>query len=110
MDKELNPKTLKEADQELITTIEESLPSDALHEHPFYGVEIVRRDQQEYIQNLLKKYKKEPITEELKKKIWDELQMEKHLGRIVIPFKMTFRRDPYGKFPDQIEIILDTKV
>lgn len=90
--------------------MDENLLSDALHEHPFYGVEIVRRKEHEYIQTLLRKYRKEPITEELKKKIWDELQMEKHHGRITIPFKMTYRRDPYGKFPDQIEIILDTKV
>ncbi len=39
-----------------------------------------------------------------------ELQMEKHLGRITIPFRMGVRRDPYGKFPDLIEVILDTKV
>ena len=90
--------------------MDENLPSDALHEHPFYDVDVVRHEQQEYIQKLLKKYKKEPVTEELKKKIWEELQEEKHQGRIVIPFKMTSRRDPYGKFPEQIEIILDTKV
>jgi hypothetical protein len=81
-----------------------------LHEHPFYGFDIYRNQQQEYIQNLLRKYKKEPVTEDLKKKIWEELQAEKYAGRITIPFKMTTRRDPYGKFPDTIEIILDTKV
>lgn len=90
--------------------MDENLPADALHEHPFYDVDIVRREQQEYIQDILKKYRKEPVTEELKKKIWEELQQEKHLGRIVIPFKMTSRRDPYGKFPEQIDVILDTKV
>lgn len=79
-------------------------------QHPFYGYDIVRRTQQEYIQDLLKKYKNEPVTEALKQKIWDELQMEKHQGRITIPFKMAIRRDPYGKFPEYIEIILDTKV
>ncbi len=83
---------------------------NALHEHPFYGYDIIRREQQKYIKNLLKKYRNEPVSEELKKKIWDELQMEKHLGRITIPFKMTSRRDPYGKFPPVIEVILDTKV
>lgn len=79
-------------------------------EHPFYGQEIIRRKEAEYIQRLLKKYKKEPVSEELKKKIWDELQMEKHLKNITIPFKLAVRRDPSGKFPDCIEIILDTKV
>lgn len=89
---------------------EDSLEEDALHEHPFYGYEIIRREQEEYVRKLLEKYKKEPVTEELKKKIWDELQMQKHLGKVTIPFKMTTRRDPYGKFPDYIEVILDTKV
>lgn len=80
-------------------------------EHPpFYGHDIYRKREEEYIKNILKKYQKEPITEELKKKVWDELQREKYLGKIKIPFKMAVRRDPYGKFPDCIEIILDTKV
>lgn len=89
---------------------EKDFNDSALHEHPFYGFDIFRLQQQEYIQNLLKKYKNEPPNEDLKKKIWDELQMEKHLGKVVIPFKVTVRRDPYGKLPDYIEIILDTKV
>lgn len=79
-------------------------------EHPFYGYEIIRRNEQAYIENLLKKYKKEPVNEELKQKIWDELQMEKYLGNITIPFKVVARRDSSGKFPEYIEIILDTKV
>ena len=80
------------------------------HETPFYGHQIIRRRQEEYIKELLKKYQHEPVSEELKKKVWDELQREKYLGTITIPFKMGVRRDPYGKFPDLIEIILDTKV
>ena len=86
------------------------LNPDALHDHPYYGIDIIRRQQQEYISSLMKKYRGEKVTEELKKKIWDELQMQKHLGKVIIPFKMTTRRDPSGKFPDLIEIILDTKV
>ncbi len=78
--------------------------------HPFYGYTIVRNEQQELVQSLLRKYKKEAATEELKKKIWDELQKEKYLGRLTIPFKVVLRRDPTGKFPDYIEVILDTKV
>lgn len=78
--------------------------------HPFYGHVIVRPNEEEYIKNLLKKYKQEPVTQELKKKIWDELQMEKHLGNIKIPFKVVMRRDITRKFPDYIEVILDTKV
>lgn len=65
-----------------------------MHEEPlFYGQEIVRDNQQQYIDNLLKKYKKEPVTEELKEKIWNDLQHEKHLGNITIPFKVVIRRD-----------------
>lgn len=80
------------------------------HEHPFYGYPIIRRKESEYIKSILKKYQGEPVSDELKKKVWDELQMEKHFGRITIPFKLAVRRDPYGKFPDLIEVILDTKV
>ena len=79
-------------------------------EHPFYGYEIIRRTQQKYIQDLLKKYRNHPANEELKKKIWDELQTEKYRGNVTIPFKVTLRRDSYGKFPDYIEIMLDSKV
>lgn len=79
-------------------------------EHPFYGYEIIRRKEEEYIKQLMQKYQHEPVSDALKKKVWDELQMEKHHGRVTIPFKIATRRDPYGKFPDMIEIILDTKV
>lgn len=80
------------------------------HEPPFYGRDIYGSREQEYIRQLLKKYRHEPVTDELRKKIWDELQMEKHCGRIAIPFKIATRRDPTGRFPNFIEIILDTKV
>lgn len=79
-------------------------------EHPFYGFEIIRRKEQAYIQELLKKYRHDPVTEELKAKIWDELQMEKYKGNVTIPFKVVMRRDALKKYPDYIEIILDTKV
>ena len=79
-------------------------------EHPFYGFDIIRRQEQAYIGNLLKKYRHEPVTEELKAKIWDELQMEKYHGRVTIPFKVIMRRDALKKYPDYIEVILDTKV
>lgn len=79
-------------------------------EHPFYGHVILRRKEQEYIREILKKYQNDPVNDDLKKKVWDELQMEKHYGRITIPFKLAVRRDPYGNFPDAIEVILDTKV
>lgn len=79
-------------------------------EHPFYGHEIYRCREQEYIQDLLKKYKNEPVNDALRQKIWDELHMEKHLGKLTIPFKVVMRKDASGRFPDYVEVILDTKV
>jgi hypothetical protein len=79
-------------------------------EHPFYGHEILADQEQAYIQLLLKKYRGQPANEELKKKIWDELQNEKYLGNLKIPFKVVLRRDQTGKFPSFVEVILDTKV
>lgn len=83
------------------------------HDHeelPFYGVEVIRREQKELIKQLLEKYRHEPVSEELKGKIWDELQMEKYHGRITIPFKVVMRRDASRQYPDVIEVILDSKV
>lgn len=80
------------------------------HNLPFYGKKIVPRNEEKYIENLLKKYKHHEASEELKKKIWDDLQKEKYLGNITIPFKLAVRLDPSGKFPSFIEVILDTKV
>ena len=80
------------------------------HDHPFYGYVIIRRKEEEYIKSLMQKYQHETVNEELKKKVWDELQMEKHYGRVTIPFRLAVRMDPHGKFPDQLEVILDTKV
>lgn len=79
-------------------------------EHPFYGQDILRNREERYIETILKKYKNEPVTDELKMKIWNELQMEKHLGNINIPFKVVMRRDPKGQYPEFVEVILDTKV
>jgi hypothetical protein len=79
-------------------------------EAPFYGFDIIRSQQQEYVNRLMKKYQNEVVNEELKKKVWNELQMEKYLGNVTIPFKLAVRMDPYGNFPNAIEVILDTKV
>lgn len=79
-------------------------------EHPFYGVEIHPDQEEAYIKKLLSKYQNEPVTEELRKKVWDELQQEKYLGKIKIPFKVVMRRDERKQYPDMIEVILDTKL
>jgi hypothetical protein len=80
------------------------------HDHPFYGKDIIRDQEQRHIQRILAKYRNEPVTDELKQKVWDELMMEKHLGMITIPFKLAMRKDPSAKFPSYLEVILDTKV
>jgi hypothetical protein len=84
--------------------------NDKVHDHPFYGQDILVDREQIYIQSLLKKYRGRPVNDDLRKEIWDELQMEKHNGRVTVPFKIATRRDPKGKFPEYIEVILDTKV
>lgn len=79
-------------------------------EEPFYGIDIISRTEKEKINKILAKFKNEPVTDELKKRIWDELQAAKHRGEITIPFKVTMRRDSSHKFPEYVEVILDTKV
>ncbi len=79
-------------------------------EHPFYGKEILATREQEFIKQMLKKYQHEKVDEDLKKKIWDDLQQAKFLGKVTIPFKVVLRRDQSGKFPSFVEVILDTKV
>lgn len=78
--------------------------------HFFYGKPIIARNEQEYVQDILKKYKDQQATEELKQKIWDELQLEKQLGRLSIPFKVVLRKDPSEIYPPYVEVILDTKL
>jgi hypothetical protein len=80
------------------------------HNKPFYDVDILRAREQEYIQSLLSKYRKLPVTEELRQKIYDDLTEAKFQKKIRIPFKVVLRRDPTGKYPDVIDVILDTKV
>lgn len=79
-------------------------------EHPFYGINILRHREQKYIQSILKKYEHKKGNEELQKLIYDELQKEKYLGKVTIPFKVVLRKDPSGKYPPYVEVILDTKV
>lgn len=81
------------------------------HSHKFfYDDPIFRDEQQAFINKLLKKYKKEPATEELRQKIYDELAAEKAKGTLRIPFKVVLRKDPNRLYPPLIEVILDTKV
>jgi len=78
--------------------------------HYFYEKPILEDQEAEYVNKILNKYKDEPAGEELKKKIWDDLQHEKSEGRLSIPFKVVLRRDEYGRYPPTVEVILDTKL
>lgn len=84
--------------------------SEQNEEHPFYGKHVFRHQEQDYIQSILAKYLKEPVSESLKEKIWNDLQMAKYEGKITIPFKVVMRRDIYGQYPEYVDIILDTKL
>jgi hypothetical protein len=79
-------------------------------DHPFYGEHILRNREQAYIQRLLSKFRGRIANEELKKEIYEELQRDKHIGKLKIPFKVVLRQDPSGKYPNYVEVILDTKV
>lgn len=81
-----------------------------MKKHYFYDQVIFPQKEQNYIEKLLRKYRKREVNDELKQEIWDELQKEKARGHITIPFKIVTRRDPSGKFSEYIEVILDTKV
>lgn len=78
--------------------------------HLFYEKEIVREEQQTYINSILEKYKNEAVTDELKQRIYDDLCRERYLGNITIPFKLIVKRDNSGVHHDYIEVLLDTRV
>ena len=79
-------------------------------EPPFYGEVISPRRQQEFIQQTLNKYQAEPPNEETKSKVYEELMMGKHHGKITIPFQVKLIKDPFKRYPDYIEVLLETKV
>lgn len=81
-----------------------------MEEHPFYGKQVARAVEQEYIQALLAKYRNEPVTPELQERVYNELMHEKHLGNITIPFKVFMQRDESGARPSYIDVLLDSKV
>ena len=77
---------------------------------PFYGRDIHPDQQQEEIKKILSKYSQEPVSEELKKKIYNTLMQAKAVGKISIPFRVVMRKTPDHLHRDFIEVILDTKV
>ena len=77
---------------------------------PYYGKTICRDEEQLYIEKVLSKYKGEPATEELRKKVYNDLMREKHVGHVTIPFKIVLVKDDTGCGVDYIDILLDSKV
>ncbi|MCH9610493.1 MAG: hypothetical protein S4CHLAM81_01370 [Chlamydiales bacterium] len=73
----------------------------------FFGKQIDPDQEKQVINSVLKKYRNERATEDLKKKIYDELVTLKFEGKISIPFQVALREDKFNPF---IEILLDTKV
>ena len=71
---------------------------------------ILRDREQAYIDRLLKKYRGEVADDTLKKAIFEDLQKEKFLGNIKIPFKVILKNGVPGKFPPCVEVVLDSKV
>lgn len=78
--------------------------------HLFYEKQIVRDDEEEKIDAILSKYKNEKATPELRDKIWNDIMTARHMGQISIPVKVHLKQDPENKFPDYIEVALDTRV
>lgn len=77
---------------------------------PFYGINIDPEKEKEKIQKILSKYVQEPVSDDLKEKIYKELLEAKAKGIILIPFKVVMRKHPTDLHRDFIEVILDTKV
>ncbi|MFN0064767.1 MAG: hypothetical protein ACKVOH_00870 [Chlamydiales bacterium] len=77
---------------------------------PFFGKEIDPDLEQRYIKKVLHKYRLEIPSEELKKKIYNDLSDLKAVGKISIPFSVIFRSDDPSKHRPFVEVILDTKV
>lgn len=67
-------------------------------------------DQHTLIEKLLEPFKGKPANEDLKKEIYNTLSHAKAKGDLILPFKITLRKDPNKRHRPQIEVTLDTKV
>ena len=77
---------------------------------PFFGKEILVAAERRAIEKILLKYRHEPVSDELKKKIYDSLSDAKEKGTITIPFAVVMRKDPSNIHRNIIEILLETKL
>ena len=76
----------------------------------FFGKKIDPDHEQAIIESVLKKYRMEEASEELRKKIYADLVALKENCEITIPFQVVLRKDFFNKHRPYIEIVLDTKV
>lgn len=77
---------------------------------PFYGQKIARLQQQELVQEVLNKFHKRPVDEELKKDVYNELSQLKFEGKLTMPFKVIIQKDETGFREDYLDVLLETKV
>jgi hypothetical protein len=77
--------------------------------HPFFGKEIYPDKEKKEIEKILFKYRSESVSEDLKKRIYDDLTIAKEKGIINIPFKVVLRKSKFSR-RSYIEILLETKV
>ena len=81
-----------------------------MEEEPFYGKVIVPEEEQMLVDAVIEKYRSDVVDGDVHKKVYHDLMMEKHKGNITIPFQVNLVKDPYSRYPDYIEVILETKV
>ena len=76
----------------------------------FYDQPINCDFEEQRIKKILSKYQHTPFSEELKKRIYDDLTRAKAEGVIAAPFKVVTRKDPTGVHRAYIEVVIDTQV
>lgn len=79
-------------------------------DHLFYEKVINRKGQQEFIEQILAKYRHYPADEKLKELIWNDLMAAQHRGELTIPVSVSLCHDPNDQYPNYVKIELDTRV
>lgn len=80
------------------------------HVRPYYGKWIIPDEEQKRIETLMKPFQNQPVSEELRKQVYETLSEAKFRGEISIPFRIVIAQDAYKRYPDCLKIILDTKL
>ncbi len=80
------------------------------HPPPCYGEKVARAQQKEFVQSIVDQYASEEANEGLAAKIYEDLSMQKHYGKLTMPFSVELVEDPQGLRPNYIEVSLDSKV